>query len=65
MPAPKNMKIAYTVTPPLKEGGKEKWTEIGVSFDNDNDSVSINLVALPVNGKIVLMPIKEKTEGQQ
>lgn len=38
--------------------GKERWVEIGVAFQN-RETVSIRLDALPVNGKIVLVPIKE------
>ena len=38
--------------------GKERWVEIGVAFKN-RETISVKLDALPVNGKIVLVPIKE------
>ncbi|MFH1788705.1 MAG: hypothetical protein ABH834_04940 [Candidatus Altiarchaeota archaeon] len=41
--------------------GKERWVEIGVAFQN-RETISIRLDALPVNGKIVLVPIKEASE---
>lgn len=38
--------------------GKERWVEIGVAFKN-RETISVKLDALPVNAKIVLVPIKE------
>jgi hypothetical protein len=39
-------------------GGKERWVEIGVAFRN-KETISVKLDALPLNGKIVLVPINE------
>ena len=39
-------------------GGKERWVEIGVGFQN-RDTVKIKLDAYPVNGEIILVPIRE------
>jgi hypothetical protein len=38
--------------------GKERWVEIGIAFQN-RDSIKIKLDALPVNGEIILVPIRE------
>lgn len=48
------MLIASTV---VERKGKKYWTEIGVAFEHkDGHGFNIELVALPVNGKIVLRP---------
>jgi len=44
-------------------GGKERWVEIGVAFRN-RDSISVKLDALPVNGKIVLLPLRERDDDK-
>jgi hypothetical protein len=44
-----------------KETGKERWTSIGVAFQNQ-DSITVLVDAVPVNGKIVLRhPKKQET----
>ncbi len=50
-----------------KEGnGRSKWTKIGAAFANESGSVSIQLNALPINGKVVLqVPLtKEEREAK-
>lgn len=52
--------IAYTVT---GEGDKAFWTRIGsVWSHNSGEGLSVDLAALPVNGRIVLMPPKAEAE---
>jgi hypothetical protein len=42
-----------------KESGKERWTSIGVAFKNE-DSITVLVDAVPVNGKIVLRPPRQQ-----
>ena len=42
-----------------KESGKDRWTGIGVAFKNQ-DSITVLVDAVPVNGKIILRPPKKK-----
>lgn len=49
-----------------EQGGEKKsrWTRVGVAFPLKNkEGFQIILEALPVNGKLVMMPPREKTEG--
>lgn len=48
-----------------KDGQKKtRWIKCGVAFPlRSGDGFSIVLDALPVNGKLVLMPPLEKTQG--
>jgi hypothetical protein len=43
------------------ESGKDRWTNIGVAFQNQ-DTITVLVDALPVNGKMILQKPKEKTE---
>jgi len=60
----------YTISSPVKIpqgiGNEDKtiWTNIGVAFKNKDGSISCNLNALPVNGKIVLFIPKPQEEEQ-
>lgn len=48
---------AYSVT--KREGDRDFWTDIGAAFAHRNgDGYSIVLNALPVDGRIVLRPLK-------
>ncbi len=38
-------------------GGKEKWTDVGVAYKNKRGSITIYLAALPLNDRIVLIPV--------
>lgn len=52
--------IAYTVT---GEGKSAFWTRIGSAWaHNHGEGFNIELHALPVTGRIVLMPPKAETE---
>jgi hypothetical protein len=41
-----------------KDSGKGRWTSIGVAFKNE-DSITVLVDAVPVNGKIVLRSPKK------
>ena len=50
---------AYTVV--KREGQDDFWLNIGAAFmHQDGDGFNVMLQALPINGKIVLRPPKEK-----
>ena len=52
---------AYSVT---GEGEKAFWTRIGTAWPHKSgEGFSIDLTAYPVNGRIVLMPPKARTEN--
>ncbi len=56
---------AYSVTEPREEGGKARWTELGVFFSHkDNQGGTLILDALPINfnGRIVLRAPSRKPE---
>ncbi len=51
----------FTVTEPKEEGQKAYWTKIGSCWKHTGkDGYSINLNALPINGRLVLIPPKPK-----
>ena len=58
--------IAYTVRNTGDgDDAKSFWTRIGAAFENKDNSLSVVLDALPVNGKIVLQVPKEKPEAAE
>lgn len=55
----------YVVSTVVDAGdGQSRWREIGVAFASDKGTVTVLLDALPVSGKLVLAPPKERS-GQQ
>ena len=42
------------------DGGKSRWREIGAAFKSEKDTITVLLDAVPVSGKLVLMPPREK-----
>lgn len=45
---------------------KSRWREIGVAFWNENrETLSVLLDAVPFSGKLVLMPPKPRTTDAQ
>ena len=57
--------IAYHVQEAAKEGGKERWVELGAFFSHrDGSGGNLVLDALPINfsGKIVLRAPSQKSE---
>ncbi len=52
---------AYTVQ--KREGKDDFWTAIGAAFmHQDGDGYNIVLQALPLDGKVVLRPVKTQTD---
>jgi hypothetical protein len=52
----------YAVSTVVQTGNGDRWREIGVAFASDNGgTITILLDALPVSGKLVLTPPKERT----
>ena len=51
----------YTVSTVLNTGNGDRWREIGVGFSNENgETITVLLDALPVTGKLVLRAPKPK-----
>lgn len=48
-----------------KEGSKGFWIEIGAAWTNRDESLSIKLDALPVNGQIVVRKREPKADAGQ
>ena len=48
----------YVVRAAKEVKGKKKWTDIGVAYTNVGGSVTVYLSALPLNDRIVLIPVK-------
>ena len=56
--------IAYTVK--SREGQKAIWTRIGAAWSHDSgNGMSIQLEALPIDGRIVLTEPKAEDGGAQ
>ncbi len=53
-----SMKPDYIVKVVKKVQGEDKWTDIGIAFTNERGFVTIYLSALPLNDKILLIPVK-------
>lgn len=52
---------AYTVI--KREGQDDYWLNIGAAFSHaDGNGLNVLLQALPINGKLVLRPPKDKSE---
>jgi hypothetical protein len=49
--------IAYTITE--NEGKDDFWTRIGAAWPNSKGGFNIELNAMPLNGKLILLPPKE------
>lgn len=48
----------YVVRAAKNVKGEKKWTDIGVAYTNAQGFVTVYLTALPLNDKIVLIPVK-------
>ena len=54
----------YSVNTVIPAENGDRWREIGVAFANERGgTITILLDALPVSGKLVLTPPKERTES--
>lgn len=52
----------YTVSTVLNTGNGDRWREIGVAFSNEQgDTITVLLDALPVTGKLVLRAPKPRS----
>jgi hypothetical protein len=51
---PKNMKVVWTIVERTGAGGVTKsfWTRVGVAFVNRDGSLTVNLDAIPISGKL-------------
>ena len=56
----------YSVSTVIPTESGDRWREIGVAFASERGaSITILLDALPVSGKIVLTPPRERTASQE
>lgn len=46
-----------------KDGDKSFWTKIGVAFTNKDESLTVILDAMPVDGRLHIRDFKERDEG--
>lgn len=53
--------VAYTVK---ERKGDNYWTKVGAAFVNRDNSITVVLDALPLNGEIVLREPKERDQQQ-
>jgi hypothetical protein len=56
--------IAYTVREG-KEPGKGYWLEIGAAWPNKDGSYSLQLDAMPINGRVIVRERREENGGRQ
>jgi hypothetical protein len=54
----------YDVFVSQQSGGKNFYTKIGGAWRVEKEGISINLQALPVNGKMVLFPRRDDDNGR-
>ena len=55
---------AYTVI--KREGQDDYWLNVGAAFAHqDGNGLNVILQAMPLNGKLVLRPPKDKSEDEQ
>lgn len=52
-------KTVYAVT---ERGEKSYWTKVGVAFTNSDHSITLQLDALPVNGRLQIRENDERRE---
>lgn len=53
--------LAYSAVP-QGDGGKSRWREIGAAFTGQKRTLTVLLDAVPLSGKIVLLPPEVATE---
>ena len=65
MASPVRRYAVWTVRPASKEGQKPFWTRIGTGFlHKNNGGINVVLDALPIDGKLVILPAKKKDDAQ-
>jgi len=57
----KGQRPDYSVNTVIPTDNGDRWREIGVAFASERGTITILLDALPVAGKLVLTPPKERT----
>lgn len=45
-----------------KNGDKNFYTKVGAAWNVSSDGISIKLTALPVDGSLVMFPLREETD---
>ena len=61
--APQPIYQAYTVI--KREGQDDYWLNVGAAFSHqDGNGLNVILQAMPLNGKIVLRPPKDKSDDE-
>ncbi len=53
-------RVSTVVSDP--DSGKDRWTNIGVAFEG-NETITVLIDALPVNGKIILQRPKKREDN--
>ena len=51
----------FSVNTVIATENGDRWREIGVAFTSERGTITVLLDALPVAGKLVLTPPKERT----
>ncbi|MFH1054689.1 MAG: hypothetical protein V1744_01195 [Candidatus Altiarchaeota archaeon] len=54
-------RVSTVVSDP--EAGKDRWTNVGVAFEG-NDTITVLVDAMPVNGKLILQRPRKKEEAK-
>jgi hypothetical protein len=47
----------YIARTAKERGEKKKWIDIGIAYTSEKGAVTVYLSALPLSGKIVLIPV--------
>ena len=55
----------YRVLVSRESGGKNYYTEVGAAWVVSNDGISIQLHALPTDGRLVLFPRKDEEQAPE
>lgn len=50
----------YLVRVVKEINGRDKWTDVGTAYKNERGSITIYLTALPLNDRIILVPVKDE-----
>ncbi len=48
-----------------QNGGKDRWTRIGIGFVNRDNSINVILDAMPLNGRFHIRDRQNKTKTNQ
>jgi hypothetical protein len=56
-----DFRVSTVVNDP--DSGRDRWTNVGVGFQN-NDSITVLIDAMPVNGKLILTKPKKPGDAE-